>query len=484
MRRRAASILAMVAMIGGAGCRPDAPSTRHESRETSQASPPLQLLIVDAPGLAQSIRQQWSVRSQDEIKVDNITLSDLEGGESRSADVIVYPSRYVGELAEQRRIVPLPKYLLADRDWDRSDIFDLVRLREITWGGQTVAVPFGSPQLVLYYRSDVMAYLNREPPETWEELAQLTQLLGRRDRLGKWAPPDTSPWYGMVQPLGPNWAGQVLLARAACYARHRGYYSTLFDYQTMEALIDGAPFIRALEELVIGASAGPPEAVTFSPWEARRMFLRGQCALALAWPLPRGAADEQPDDEDTVAVGYAELPGSEEVFNFRTQQWEARSSEDSRRVPLLGVAGRLGSVTRQSRQRQRSVQLLGWLTGRQMSGEIASRSKVTTLFRQSHRGRPEIWADPNVDSEAAKQYVDIVARAQSRKAVLITLRIPGRARYMAALDQAVHSAVAGEKSSQLALQEAAATWRQITDDLGRENQREAYRRSLGLAQAR
>ena len=63
---------------------------------------------------------------------------------------------------------------------------------------------------------------------------------------------------------------------------------------------------------------------------------------------------------------------------------------------------------------------------------------------------------------------------------MMSLRIPGCTRYLEALDTAVHRAVAGELDAAAALQEAAARWREITNELGHEQQREAFQHSIGL----
>jgi len=52
--------------------------------------------------------------------------------------------------------------------------------------------------------------------------------------------------------------------------------------------------------------------------------------------------------------------------------------------------------------------------------------------------------------------------------------------YLAALDQAVASAVSQEKSAADALTSAAEEWNKITETLGRSKQQRALRRSLGL----
>lgn len=81
---------------------------------------------------------------------------------------------------------------------------------------------------------------------------------------------------------------------------------------------------------------------------------------------------------------------------------------------------------------------------------------------------------------AAAQYAEMTQTTLCRPQWLFPLRIPGRRRYLAALDEAVQRAVRGDQAPDEALAEAAETWRQITDQLGLQRQREAYWDSLGL----
>jgi hypothetical protein len=111
---------------------------------------------------------------------------------------------------------------------------------------------------------------------------------------------------------------------------------------------------------------------------------------------------------------------------------------------------------------------------------IAPRSRATTLFRHSQLRNPELWTDQGLTPEAARQYVEVVEATQSRPTHMPSLRIPGWQRYLKALDVAVHAARSGDRTAAEALAEAVATWQKITEELGREAQRTAYTRSLGL----
>ena len=69
-------------------------------------------------------------------------------------------------------------------------------------------------------------------------------------------------------------------------------------------------------------------------------------------------------------------------------------------------------------------------------------------------------------------------QTQSRPLWLCSPRFPGRDRYLAVLDDAVHEAVRGAKPPAECLQAAAERWQTITRELGVPAQRTAYLRSL------
>jgi hypothetical protein len=85
-----------------------------------------------------------------------------------------------------------------------------------------------------------------------------------------------------------------------------------------------------------------------------------------------------------------------------------------------------------------------------------------------------------VSAAAAVQYGDATEAALRHEQWLGALRLPGRAEYLAALDDAVAAAVRDEKPALESLLQADKKWREITARLGLDRQRAAYRHSLGL----
>jgi multiple sugar transport system substrate-binding protein len=295
-----------------------------------------------------------------------------------------------------------------------------------------------------------------------------------------------APWFGTVEPLAPGWAGVVLLARAAPYAKHRDYYSALFDSDTMEPHVASPAVVRALKELVAAARLAPPDVRDLDAAGARRVFWEGRCGMALSWPTATAKieADSAAGKGGPIAVGFAELPGSKKVYHVGNQAWEARSHDAERRVPLLGIAGRLGVVASEAQDPQAAFQLLLWLSGKQRGTQVCSGSPDTTIYRQSQVKDPKQcsrWVEEPVGPAAATEYAQVTQTTlRRRQQWLFVPRIPGRSEYMAALDRAVRAAVAGEKTPAEALQEAASRWKEITDRLRVESQKRAYLDSLGL----
>ena len=506
-----------------AGCPKADSDSNSKPAELPLKGVALRLTVVDDSALAAAVvrvKGEWNAQTGSELEVVKTTEEDLLRAKELPGDAVLCPSHLLGVLAEREWIAPVPKPILRNPEW--AGVFDLLKLRETVWGNQTMAVPFGSPVLCCYYRADLLEKLGRRPPKTWSEYQALAKLLAANSPYERWtAEPAPPTWSGTIEPLAPGWAGLTLLARAAPYAKHRDNYSALFDIKTMEPLVAGPPFVQALEELVAAAKFGPADPLRYDPASARAAFWNGQCGMALTWPTAaekgrgeRGEGRGKERDKETrrqgdaasealsqspplplslspglpvspsplspLRVGFIELPGSRRVFNLGSRVWDRRADDEDARVPLLSISGRLGVVGKKSANTAAAFRLLLWLSGSQMSPQTSAASPATTLFRQSNLKSPGQWVEKPVSATAAVQYADAIEAALSREQWLGALRLPGRAEYLAALDDAVAAAIHGDKSPIDALLDADAKWQKITERLGLERQRAAYRHSLGL----
>jgi multiple sugar transport system substrate-binding protein len=468
----------LLALLYFAGCSQSDSNTPEKQAQPSLAGVKLTLAVAGDPELASAIirlQGEWNSQTGAELQVLQIAEKELGESETLSADAVICAPRFIVPFAEKNLIVPVPASMQKTAEW--ADIFDLPRQQEVCWGKEIMAVPFGSPVFVVYYRNDLFEKLNRKPPQTWTEYFELANALAEMKK----STPD-APWFGTMEPLGKGWAGLVLLARAASYAKHRDNYSTLFNIKTMAPLLAGPPLVRALEELVAAAKLGSADALKSDPVAVREAFWQGKCGMTISWP---SAADRQLAEKITnvdgtsISAGFIAMPGSNKVFNINNQKWEARSEDENPGVPFAGIAGRVGMVSKRSTQQEAAFKLLLWLSGGQNGPQICPYSPATTIFRRSQLKQPMPWVEKAVAPAAAAKYAELTEKTMHREQCL-DLRIPGREDYLATLDDAVQSAVRGDVSPADALSKTAERWREITEKLGVEKQRAAYLHSLGL----
>jgi ABC-type glycerol-3-phosphate transport system substrate-binding protein len=442
----------------------------------------VRLVVAADSHLAEAIgrlKGEWRATTGAELEVSEVAETELV--DDKGTDAVIYPAYELGLLVERDAVRPLPDSELTNPAVAWEEIFEADKTHDASWGSTAYGFPFGSPTLVCCYRKDLLQKLGREAPTTWSDYEELASLLAdNKDAAGTWA--------GTIEPLAGGWAGFTLLVRAASSAKHRNHYSTLFDMESMEPLIAGPPFVRALDELISAKRYMPAEALETSPERAHEALVTGCCGMALTWTSAAFSAGREDGASDgrsggathDLSIGFAVLPGSSQSFNPKTGQWDARRSDEPLFVPLVGASGRLGSVTKTSSQPEAAFQLLGWLSGSQWSERVSTTSGETTLFRKSQVKAARPWADPRIDEAGTEEYAETVERALGSADFFGAPRIAGRKRYLAALDEAVRSAVAGKQTSEEALGAAAGEWRKITAELGLDQQRAVYRRSLGL----
>jgi multiple sugar transport system substrate-binding protein len=441
----------------------------------------LRLVVADDPAIAAAVKRlkdEWNAQTGAEVEVTECKEKDLIDAASLPGDVVICPAHLLGQLAEAKRLAPVPHSIAQNPDphgtWSQN--FPLLRNQEAAWGSEVYGVPLGSPVFCCYYRADLLEKLGRRPPETWQEYAELARLL--RDAGAK-----SGVKFGAVEPLSRGWAGLTLLARAAAYAKERDNYTTLFDDKTFEPTIAGPPFVRALTELVEAAKLGPAEELDFDPAAVRAEFWKGTTAMAISWPsAAASSAKRMPavDGSWGVSAAFVELPGATEVYRASGGTWEPRSADAGRHVPLLGISGHLGVVRAGGQHVDAAFDLLLWLSDPQWSAQVFAGSPATTLFRSDQIAAAKNWVESSVSTSAARQYAEQTSAALSRGQFLASLRLPGRAEYLAALDEAVHAAVRGQQTPGDALKQAADKWRAITRRYGVEKQKAEYMRSLGL----
>jgi multiple sugar transport system substrate-binding protein len=434
----------------------------------------LKLIVVDDSSIAaavSSLRAEWKAVTGGNLEVIEQSSVDSLSAKSLAADAVIFPSSLLGTLVERGDLLPLSQSTLASEELAWSEVFELLQHDEARWGRKVYAIPLGSPVFTLMYRADLLSKLDRKPPQTWDEYRSLVEALGEQLNDQKIA--------ATVEPLAPGWRGRLLLARAAGYAKHHDNYSTLFRIDTMEPLIAGPPYVRALEELVATAKQKAGASHALDPTAARREVLAGRAAMAITWASSADSGELTALPEG-AEIAFAELPGSVDVFNITNRSWSKRAPDETNRVPLLSIAGRLAAVSQSTLYPEAAQRLIVWLSGPRWSVRVAADSPATTLYRHSQLSNATEWVDANLNAQAALQYGETVQRAFASDSSLSVPRIPASTEYLQALDEAVTAAIGGTATAEAALADAATKWKAIAERHGVEAQRHAYERSLGL----
>ncbi len=175
---------------------------------------PVRLIVVDDPPFAAALEREWKARMEGELKLQQMTVEQLESAKQLTADAIIYPSACLGTVAERKLIAaPSPAAYEGDQ-YAQRDVFELQRNVEVHWGRQAMAFSFGSPQLVLMYRSDLFHKRQLKPPATWERIPAVGRAIDAVRAAVNWLPPKgnlglpyANPWAaaGRAKCCSPGW---------------------------------------------------------------------------------------------------------------------------------------------------------------------------------------------------------------------------------------------------------------------------------------
>jgi hypothetical protein len=332
------------------------------------------VVVNDAP-LAEAIgrlRGEWTALTGGTITASAVTWADVTSADSLDADLVVFPSRYLGGLCSRGLLRPVRTNVLESDDLRIDDVFPLLRQSIMKWGGHVMALPLGV-QLIW---GDV--HLDENP-------------------------------------------GMLLLVRAAPRVVSKERLGVLFDTETMKPRIAEPEFVAAMAELAESQTSG-----------------RGS--------QPRAGVARQ---------------------------------EKEHEVPVVGYGDRLVAVSASSRNAASAFKLLEWLTRADVSRQLEPAGLGMLPARKSLATSPK-WYPPEMSPEDRARLAEkLVARMNSEVALVIP-RIPAVDEYLSFLAEAVTLSMAKSASPQAALEQAARRWELITDAHGRDSQRKAYLRHLGI----
>ncbi len=414
----------------------------------------------------------------DTIEKINRSLTDP----NLNYDIFVVIALWNGNLLGGGHVEPLPDWIKKKIEWD--DVLPIYRNNILSWNKIAYGLPYDGDCINLYYRKDIFnnkAYRAKfleqygyalEAPTTWKQYLDIAEFFNGWD----WDN-DGKIEYGIS---GLRIAGDVTLlqffARAAAYAKHPddpGYY---FDPKTMKPRINNPGFVRALKEYIEVMKFGPPGMASFAGHDVRNTFVSGEVVMAMDWADLGIYAVNSPISIVQDRVGYAQIPGSYNVYNPETKKWDNRYNQVS------SISGNwMFFINKDSKNKKLAFEFAAHMTSKELTKKLTATSgNAVNPSRYSHFDDPASWKASGFSTESARLYLDEITKSLSNKNVVVDILIPGADRYYQALDKHIHQAVLGKIPPEKALNRAAAEWDDITDEMGRSRQIKFYRESLNL----
>lgn len=410
------------------GCKK--PPSQPDSIAPRLAASKLSILVVDDPPLAASIkllRGEWNERTGGQLEIEAGTVEQLLAAAELSADLVIYPSRFVGTLVDRQWLRPVRKSVLESADVAINDLFPLVRNATLPYGGQVYALTLGEPPLMLM---------------DWGDIGQKD--IGQKG----WNALDNPSTSQNSQLRYPH--AVALLARGVSYGHYRSGSTGWFDAETMQPRIAEPPYVKALREII----------------ENVRVSTKAKADVSIGWPTT-GA---------TKSPRYSSFPLADEVYNPLREIWVQR--EEDKSLAFLGFSGRSASVAKSTRNSASAFKLLKWLVSEKIATQISPRSEATVWFRKSQMAKAKRWLPKGgANDETAAN----ISKLLSSSDFFLLPRIPGVDEYMQTLEEAILQAISKDlPSAEESLAGVVEEWNTLTDRYGRDRQLVAYRKHLGL----
>jgi len=379
-------------------------------------------------------------------------------------DVLDVQASKIPDLARSGAIVPLDDWMTKYAYWD--DYKDVGAAWRDAWGrygGKQYGFVDDGDVFLLFYRTDLFgdaanqaAFKEKHgydlaPPKTYKQFEEVTQFF-----TDKYKP----SIYGAGN---PRQRGTMFYWFEEEFRMKGGKW---FDAETMKATVNSDIGVAVLSRMIAENKNMPPGIETWGVIESMNAWLAGQLAMITWWPgLGRWsegygtdveAMSWVPKSQIIGKVGYAVVPGGH---------------------PQL-AAGNLLTVSGNSQQQELAYLYAQWLNSATISAE---RVKLPFSFRDPFRVSQFKSESFRALWPAAGAYLD--AMENSSKTGLIDLTIVQVDTYNSLLDQGLEKAFSGASDAQSALDEVAANWDALTEEIGADEQREAYQSWLAAPNA-
>lgn len=440
----------------------------------------------NGPFIASALKtaaESWGEKTCGKINLVEFPFSELYpkfltamSQQTGDFDVIGFIPAWVPDFAPY--LTSMPTAMQSGPAWD--DIHPVYRERLMSWGGEIKSATMDGDMHMLNYRADLfedaanMAAFKEKygydlaAPVTWDQYYDIAEFFMASDAVK----------YGTAEAYKRG--GQqfwYFFSHAASYTNNPSNPGSMFfNPETMDAEINNAGWLKALEDYKRGLAFNPPGALNNSSGDVRPLYSGGSVAMNIDWADSgiMGAT------EGTIKgnVRTAVLPGSKDIWNIKTSAWDHFDTPVA--SPFLAFGGWQLAVPSDSKNAEAAWSYVAEVTSPEVSAKaIVTSNTGVNPYRLSHYNNLENWASIFTPAEAAS-YLGAQRASLDSPNVALDLRLPGFFSYTEVLEIELSKALAGQVEPQQALDTIAAEWNKLTDEFGRDKQLAAYRSAMGL----
>ncbi len=423
------------------GCESNSKKIAESAQATTPATSnvPLRLWIVGQVSDPSLVERAWLTGSDQKLEIRILTVEEYLSEKTCNCDVAMYPSRLLGEMIDRKWLTKLPSSLVG-ADAETQPVLS-AWARQVSYGGDVWAVPLGATIPVAIVSQSAAEAITEGAD--WDGLLKIIDanpILAKKSDRAK------------IDRTKVDRAALVdrFLAIVGSLSQRSPDYGLLFDLQKMKPRLTEPEFVRAAEILLnLSQQTSDPETAVQS--------VISESSQAWTWINAQTKPAVTIVSPALLNASAMKLTGCKAI-----------------RVPAQSIgwntgSGLIASLSTSCRQSARATALLNWLK------QNETRNSLSPLIIGVDAVSPTAGSD-----SSAWQARSIAAEQATNVKIPSELRLPRAEEYRNVLTDKLIMILTGDKPIAEALSEASAAWQTITDDRGRELQRNDYEKSLGL----
>ena len=413
-------------------------------------------------------------------------LADWATG-TNSIDVGVFASGWGVELVNAGLVENLDEYIANDDKIDMADIAPYFRDFNQKVAGSTYFITVDGDFQMLYYRTDVLEENGLEPPRTWPEYLEVAAAIHGQDMNG-----DGEADYGSCIFKKRNAQSYFAISSiASSFIQTQGTSEGIyFDPETMTPKVNNAGWAEAFRIYKETGNYGPPDELNQDIGDTRGLVTSGRCGLMIDWG-DIGPLSIEEGSQINDKVGAIIMPGTTQVLDLESNSLVdctadicPHATNGVNHAPFAAFGGWTGAINKGSDD---TVKAAAYAFLSYVNQAAQSNVDVTmgwtgyNPYRNSQLNDTTLWIEAGFSEKAAENYLGAIKESLNHPNMASDMRIPGAQQYTAVvLDRELARFLAGEITVEEALANIEQGWDEITDDFGRDEQRDLYTLSLGI----